>query len=258
MSMNLQGKVALVTGAARGIGRAVAEAFAAAGARHVVAADVQEDLLAELPTGKGLSTARLDVTQEAGWQSLVAQTVKAHGGIDVLVNNAGVLLFKLVEETTAEEFRRLLEVNLMGVFLGMKAAIPPMKQAGQGSIVNVSSASGLLPSNAIGAYAATKYAVRGLSRSAALELGPAGIRVNSVHPGGVNTPMTNPTQAPAEEVNKNYVGLPLQRSCEPEEIAQGILFLASDAGSYCNGTELTLDGGMTAGLYFPGMPGSPI
>ena len=150
-----------------------------------------------------------------------------------------------------------MDVNVNGVFLGIQAAAAHMKKSG-GVIINTSSTSGVAPNNATGAYGASKFAVRGLTRSAALELGPHGIRVNSVHPGGVNTPMTNPFGQPQEVIDKNYGFVPLQRGCRPEEIARGVLFLASDAGSYCNGAELVMDGGMTAGQYLPGMPGSLI
>jgi len=187
----------------------------------------------------------------------VNQTLADQGRIDVLVNNAGVLNFGTLADTGADEFRSMLEVNVMGVFLGMQAVIPHMKARGQGSIVNTSSASGMLPSNFIGAYAASKYAVRGLTRAAALELGLHGIRVNSVHPGGVNTPMTNPLEQTQEELDRSYHFVPAQRGSQPSEIAHGVTYLASDAASYCNGTELVIDGGMTAGVYFPGLPGSP-
>ncbi len=187
----------------------------------------------------------------------IPQTVTAHGGLDILVNNAGILVFATLEETDPNDFKRLLEVNVFGAFLGMQAAIKPMKQAGRGVIINTSSSSGIMPSNFVGAYAASKFAVRGLSRAAALEFGLYGVRVNSVHPGGVNTPMTNPADLDQAELDTMYQFVPLQRGCRPEEIANGITYLASDAGAYCNGTELVIDGGMTAGLYFPGLPGAP-
>jgi 3alpha(or 20beta)-hydroxysteroid dehydrogenase len=151
-----------------------------------------------------------------------------------------------------------MDVNVTGTFLGMQAVIPHMKAAGKGVIINTSSASGMMPSNFVSAYAASKFAVRGLSRAAALELGPHGVRVNTVHPGGVNTPMTNPGNAPQKEVDKGFGFVPMQRGCQPEEIARGVTYLASDAASYCNGTELVIDGGMTTGVYFPGLPGSPM
>jgi 3alpha(or 20beta)-hydroxysteroid dehydrogenase len=255
----LTDRVAVVTGAARGIGKAIVEAFIDADARHVVAADVLEDELNALAaTHERVSAAVLDITNEGGWQALIAQTVETHGAIDILVNNAGILAFNLLEETPVEDFRRLLEVNVTGTFLGMQAVTPHMKRQGRGVIINTASVSGITPNNATGAYGASKFAVRGLTRSAALELGPHGIRVNSVHPGGVNTPMTNPLGQSNDEVNERYGFVPMQRGSEPHEIANGVLYLASDAASYCNGTELVIDGGMIAGQYLPGMPGSPI
>jgi len=254
----LEGKVALVTGAARGIGRAIGDAFVSAGADHVVHADILEDQLAEIEVSGRRSTALLNVTEEEGWLATVASIVDQRGKLDVLVNNAGILVFNLLADTTADEFRRLLDVNVTGVFLGMKTALPVMKQQGHGVIINTSSASGLLPSNFVGAYSASKWAVRGLTRAAALEAGPDGTRVCSVHPGGVNTPMTNPGEASQEDVDQGYKFVPSQRGCSPEEIANGVTYLASDAAAYCNGTELAIDGGMTAGLYFRGLPGSPV
>lgn len=254
----LTGRVAIVTGAARGIGKAVVEAFVEADAAHVVAADILQEELNELAEAHArVTAAALDVTDQDGWRKLAADTVAAQGGLDILINNAGILVFNLLEDTSFDDFRRLMDVNVNGVFLGIQAAAAHMKKSG-GVIINTSSTSGVAPNNATGAYGASKFAVRGLTRSAALELGPHGIRVNSVHPGGVNTPMTNPFGQPQEVIDKNYGFVPLQRGCRPEEIARGVLFLASDAGSYCNGAELVMDGGMTAGQYLPGMPGSLI
>ena len=253
----LTGKVAVITGAARGIGLGIARAFVAADARHVVCADILEDTLAGIEQTPKLSTAVLDVTDRAQWQRVVDATLESQGRIDVLVNNAGILAYGTVTETDPDEFRRLLDVNVIGVLLGMQAVIPHMKARGQGSIINTSSASGMLPNNFVGAYCASKFAVRGLSRSAAMELGLHGIRVNSLHPGGVDTLMTNPMGQSREEVDKGYRFASLQRAASTEEIAHGATFLASDAASYCSGTELVIDGGMTTGLYFPGLPGSP-
>ncbi len=254
----LTDRVAIVTGAARGIGKAVVEAFVEADAAHVVATDILQEELNELAEAHArVTAATLDVTDQDGWRKLAADTVAAQGGLDILINNAGILVFNLLEDTSFDDFRRLMDVNVNGVFLGIQAAAAHMKKSG-GVIINTSSTSGVAPNNATGAYGASKFAVRGLTRSAALELGPHGIRVNSVHPGGVNTPMTNPFGQPQEVIDKNYGFVPLQRGCRPEEIARGVLFLASDAGSYCNGAELVMDGGMTAGQYLPGMPGSLI
>lgn len=254
---SLTGKVALVTGGARGIGRAIVEAFLAADARHVVGVDILEQTLAEVEPSERLSTAVLDVTNEAGWASLVESTIARHGRIDVLVNNAGILIFGTIADTDPADFRRVLDVNVTGVYLGIRAVAPHMKANKQGAIINTSSCSGIAPSNFIGAYAATKFAVRGLTRSAAMELGLHGIRVNSIHPGSVNTPMTNPTEEPHEALSERMRGIPIQRYARPEEIARGVVFLASDAASYCMGTELQIDGGMTSGIYIDPLPGSP-
>ena len=254
---SLEGKVAIVTGAARGIGLAIASDFIEAGIKHVICADILKQELTQIKQSAAISTAELNVCDESQWQMLIKQTQDIHGSIDILVNNAGVLSFGLLEDIKPDEFRRLMEVNVTGTFLGMQAVIPCMKTAGSGAIVNTSSASGMMPSNFISAYAASKFAVRGLSRSAALELGPFGIRVNTVHPGGVNTPMTNPMSANQDDVDKGYGFVPLQRGCSAAEIAKGVTYLASNAASYCNGTELVIDGGMTAGVYFPGLPGTP-
>ena len=253
----LNGKVAIVTGAAQGIGRAIAAAFVAADAQHVVCADIHQENLAQIEQTARLSTALLDVCDEAGWRRVVAETLDTQGRIDVLVNNAGVLAYGTIADIDPSELRRVLEVNVMGVLLGMQAVIPHMKAEGRGAIINTSSASAMRPSNFLGAYVASKFAVRGLSRSAAMELGLHGIRVNSVHPGGVNTPMSNPLGQSDEEVNKGYGFAALQRAATPEEIAYGVTYLASDAASYCSGTELVIDGGMANGLYFQGLPGSP-
>ena len=254
---SLDGKTAIVTGAARGIGRAIVDDFINAGIKHVVCTDVLSDLLEEIEETAQLSTQLLDVREASQWNALVTSVVDSQGRIDILINNAGILVFGTIEDTQPEDFRRLLDVNITGTFLGMQAVIPAMKANGGGAIVNTSSASGMLPSNFVGAYAASKYAVRGLTRATALEAGLHGIRVNSVHPGGVNTPMTNPANQPQHEVDQAYEFVPLQRGCTAMEIAHGVTYLASDAAAYCNGTELVIDGGMTAGVYFPGLPGSP-
>ena len=254
---SLEGKVALVTGAARGIGRAIGDAFINAGATHVQYADILEGELSEIEVSDRRSAALLDVTKEENWQSVISSFIETHGRLDILINNAGVLIFNLLVDTTEAEFSKMLDVNVKGVFLGLRTALPRMKEQRHGVVINTSSANGILPSNFVGAYSATKWAVRGLTRAAALEAGPDGIRVCSVHPGGVNTPMTNPTGASQDYVDKGYYFVASQRGCQPDEIAHGVTYLASDAAAYCNGTELQIDGGLTAGLYYPGLPGAP-
>ena len=259
MNASLEGQTAIVTGAARGIGAAVAATLADAGAT-VIATDVLADDLektaAEL--GDAVTAAELDVSDETGWQQLVKKTLSDTGRIDILVNNAGILAFSTVEDTDPTLFRRMLDINVTGSFLGIRAVTPAMKAAKSGAIVNLSSSAAILPHNATSAYAASKFAIRGLTRVGALELGPFGIRVNSIHPGGVNTPMTNPQGLSSEELAARFRFVPQQRGSEPEEIAAAVLFLASDQSSYCNGSELVVDGGMTAGLYVPGIPGAPM
>jgi len=254
---SLSGKVAIVTGAARGIGRAIIEAFVEADIAHVVCADVLADQLAEIEQGEQISTSVLDVTDEADWESTVDATLKTHGQIDILVNNAGVIAFGRIESTELADFRRMMDVNVQGVFLGMRAVTPHMKANRRGVIVNASSSSGFLGSNFIAAYSASKSAVRGLTRCGAMELGLHGIRVNSIHPASVDTGMTNPLGVDFETMNEQMGWMPAQRFSRPSEIARGFVFLASDAASYCNGAELQIDGGLTAGFYFPGLPGSP-
>lgn len=257
-STSLNNKVAIVTGAARGIGKAVCATLAESGV-NVLAADVLETELSATAEelGERVTAHKLDVTAEEQWQALVNHALEKYGKIDILVNNAGILLFSVLDETPTDQFRKLLDINVTGTFLGLKTVAGPMKKAGSGSIINLSSTSAILPNNGTGAYGASKFAVRGLTRSAALELGPLGIRVNSVHPGGVNTPMTNPQGLSGDELNARFKFVPQQRGCEPFEIANMIKFLASDQASYVNGAEMVVDGGLIAGQYYFGIPGAP-
>ena len=255
---DFDGKVVLVTGAARGIGAAITRVFAAAGAT-VIASDVLEKELAATvqAVGPRARARHLDVTDAGAWSATVREIEAKHGRLDALVNNAGILAFGDLQSTTAEQFRRLFEVNVVGVFLGMQAVFPVMKAAGRGAIVNMSSSSALMGNNAVGAYGATKWAVRGLTRSAALEYGPHGVRVNGVHPYGIDTWMSNPQGAPRETLNPGYRNGPLQRMGDPSEVANAVLYLASDAASYTSGAELAVDGATCAGQYFYGFPGAP-
>lgn len=246
MTSQLQGKVALITGAARGIGEATARLFAAEGA-IVVLCDVRLEegkaLMVELP---GTVFVPLDVTSETAWQAAVADTLARHGRLDILVNNAGLYKTAPLEETSLNLFMRTVQVNQVGPFLGMKAVIPAMKAQGAGAIVNVSSTSGLKGNQNSMAYGSTKWALRGMSKIAAVELGEYGIRVNSVHPGLVDTPM-NHEEMGHDRIREIGMTVPLRRPGRAQDIAQMILFLASDASSYVTGTENVCDGGMTAG-----------
>lgn len=254
----LQDKVALITGAAHGMGAATARMFAREGAT-VIIADLHESdghaLAREL--GSGTSFHRLDVSIESEWQAVVAAVMARHGRIDALVNNAGVVHFCLIEHLTEHDLDRVLGVNLKGPLFGIKHVGRVMKDARKGSIVNISSIDGTRGANALAAYSASKWAVRGLTKTAALEYGPHGVRINSVHPGGIDTSMGNPRQLRGAELNADYRGVPLQRIGEPEEVAAASLFLCSDEASYMSGAEILVDGGWGAGVYHPMLPGAP-
>lgn len=247
----LAGKVALVTGGSRGMGAATVVRLQAEGAQ-VLVADILDDEGKTLVDGLGERAhyQHLDVTSETDWEEAVATAERVFGKLDVLVNNAGILGFSTIEMTTLAEFQRLLDVNLTGVFLGMRSAIPALRRAGGGSIVNISSTEGLGGTFGCGAYTATKFGVRGITKVAALECGHEGIRVNSVHPGGIDTPMT---RAVMDEAGRAYVASKvagLKRMGQPEEIASLVAFLASDDSSYCTGAEFVADGGVTASAGF--------
>jgi 3alpha(or 20beta)-hydroxysteroid dehydrogenase len=241
----LAGKVALVSGAARGMGAAEARLFAAEGAR-VVLGDVLDEpgrkLAAEL--GERAVYTPLDVGSEAAWQRAVDLARESFGRLDVLVNNAGILRVGAIEQTSLADFENVLRVNLVGCFLGIKAAIPALRAAGGGSIVNISSVAGLTGVAGMVGYVSSKHAVRGMTKVAALELGRDGIRVNSVHPGGVDTPMV---QGLGLRGDSAYASQPIPRLARPEEVAELVLWLASDASTYCTGAEFVIDGGLTAG-----------
>lgn len=254
----LDGKVAIISGAARGMGAATARLFVAAGARVIIADLLEADgtaLADEL--GEAARFARLDVTSAESWAATVALAEEIFGPVDVLVNNAGVLLFKGLLQTTPEEYRRVIEINLVGDFLGIQAVAPGMIARRRGAIVNISSVDGMKGANGLAAYASSKWGVRGLTKVAAMELGHLGIRVNSVHPGGVDTAMTNYEGVAREKVSERFQHIPLQRVGAPEEIARATLFLASDEASYMAGSEIVVDGGMSTGQYYPLFPGAP-
>ena len=250
MSNRLSGKVALISGAARGLGKADSQIFIDEGA-NVLLADILDEegqkITKEL--NKGATPPRaayvhLDVTNADNWESAVKMAESEFGHLNVLVNNAGVLGMAGVEDTTEEEWERIVDVNQKGVWLGMKAVIPAMRRAGGGSIVNISSLYGLIGSGGATAYQGSKGAVRILTKTAAVQYAAENIRVNSVHPGLVNTPMA---QLISTEVrNKIASGACMNREARPEEIAYGVLFLASDEASFVTGAELVMDGGYSA------------
>jgi 3alpha(or 20beta)-hydroxysteroid dehydrogenase len=239
---DLSGKVALVSGAARGIGAACAAALVAGGAR-VLLADVLQDEGAATAAALGDEArfAPLDVTDAAAWAAAVTAAEDAFGPVSVLVNNAGIFVTGGVEQATEADMRRAFEVNQLGVLLGMQAAVPSMRRAGGGSIVNVASSAGLVGIPDAIAYSSSKWAVRGLTRGAALDLAPAGIRVNSVHPGIVDTPIFD--GFPREALGAMTAALPMPRLGRPPEIASVVAFLASDEASFCTGSEFVADGG---------------
>ena len=244
MTGRVDGKVAIISGGARGQGAAEARLFAAEGAK-VVLGDVldEEGQAVAAEIGDAALYVHLDVTDEAQWEAAVKATEEAFGPVSVLINNAGILHFQALHKTTLEDFERVMRVNVTGVFLGMKAVTASMVEAGGGAIVNVSSTAGLQGLPYLGAYVASKWAVRGLSKTAAIDLGHKGIRVNSVHPGGIDTPMVAGTNADAPF----YQRLPVARMGSAAEVAAAVLFLASDEASYIAGAELAIDGGATSG-----------
>ncbi len=265
MAGRLDGKVALVTGAARGTGEATARRFAAEGAR-VVVGDVLDELGEK--TAKEIGDAacfvHLDVTSESDWERAVETAVERFGKLDVLVNNAGILKMMAIEDTSLDDFQRVVAVNQVGPFLGMRAVVAPMKAAGGGSIVNISSIDGHMGMNGTVAYASSKFAVRGMTRVGALELGRFGIRVNAVCPEGGGIDMVKPfipegfDPEVADSLGHRRLASQKGRSSADrrDDIAKMVTFLASDDSASCTGADFYVDSGNSAGRLIKGMPGS--
>ena len=244
----LDGKVALISGAARGQGEAEARLFAAEGAK-VVLADIldEEGTTVAKDIGHAAAYLHLDVTSEADWQAVVDKAIDRFGGIDVLVNNAGIFAINPLATTSLDEYRRIIEINQVGVFLGMKAVASHMAGRASGSIINISSVAGLQGSMGTISYTASKFAVRGMTKVVAKELAPFGVRVNSVHPGLIDTAMLRQISdvVPGGD-DQLRQSVPLGTLAEVRDVANLVLFLASDDSSYCTGSEFVVDGGMTA------------
>ena len=249
--MRLEGKVALISGGSRGMGAYEAELFVQEGAK-VVVGDVREDeghsLVDKIiKSGGDAVFVRLDVTSETDWTAAVNEAANRYGKLDVLVNNAGVSARGSIEETSVEDWDRVMGINSKGVFLGTRSAIPEMRKAGGGSIINISSQLGLVGmGESSPQYQASKGAVRIFSKSAAIQYASEGIRVNSVHPVPVVTPMTEARRSDAEVRKRMISRIPLGRYGESEDVAYGVLYLASDESSFVTGSELVIDGGWTA------------
>ncbi|UZW57505.1 glucose 1-dehydrogenase [Sphingobium sp. JS3065] len=241
----LEDKVVLISGGARGMGSEHVRRIVSEGGKVVFTDLLDEDgpaLAAEL--GASAEFVRADVSSEEDWVKVVALAESRFGKLDGLVNNAGIVIRAPFENFSVDDYRKVVEVNQVGTFLGMKAVIPAMRRAGGGSIVNISSIAGLVGRVQTVAYSSSKFAVRGLTKVGATELGEYGIRVNSIHPGAVMTPML---QGMDKSVVDSLTGaVPLNRICQPEEVSSLIAFLLSNLSSYCSGAEITIDGGMTA------------
>jgi len=238
----LDEKVCLITGAARGQGAVEAQLFAEEGAT-VWLTDVLDEDGTAMAQAAGGTYRHLDVRDEDEWSVLIDEIVTRDGRIDVLVNNAGIFRSDRMLDTSVEDFRNVMSVNCLGVFLGMRAAAGPMREAGAGSIVNISSLAGLQAASGAFAYGTSKWAVRGMTKTAAVELARRGVRVNSIHPGLIETDMLDQLHVEPDQLTR---GVPLGRTATAREVATLALFLASDESSYSTGSEFVVDGGLSA------------
>ena len=246
----LEGKVALISGGARGQGACEGRLFAQEGAKVVLTDILDEEgeaVAAEIrQQGGDAIYVRLDVTQEQQWQDVIQATVDRYGKLDILVNNAGIFPMVRVEDTSVELWEQVMDINVTGVFLGTKHAIPAMRAAGGGSIINISSVAGLVGGSRAAAYSASKGAVRILTKGTAVQYASDGIRANSVHPGIIVTQMTEELLSDESAREQRLTGTPIGRFGTVDDVAYGVLFLASDESSYVTGSELVIDGGSTA------------
>jgi 3alpha(or 20beta)-hydroxysteroid dehydrogenase len=250
----LEGKVAIVTGGARGMGEATVRLLVEEGAKVLIADILDEpgQALAE-ELGDRSRYKRLDVAKKADWEAAVV-AARQLGPLSVLVNNAAIIIQKTIVDTTEEDFQRIVSINQLGVFLGMQAVFSSLKANGGGSIINVSSIDGLQSKNSLVAYSSTKWAVRGMTKAAAMEMGKFNIRVNSVHPGGIYTAMHGSQFMSLEDANKFYQSHAIPRVGLPREVAALTAFLASDEATYSTGAEFIADGGWSAGLVNDALP----
>lgn len=237
-------KVVLVTGGARGMGAAHAAALAAEGAKVVIADILEDEGRAVAETlGEAVHFVRLDVTDVSQWETAVSACINLFGGLDALVNNAGIVKLGSLRKLAIADWQQVLDVNLTGAFLGMRAVVEPMIARGGGSIVNISSVEGLAGSSHLHAYVAAKFGLRGITKSAAVELASQGIRVNSIHPGLVHTPMS-------DGVTEDFMApIPMRRGADPAEVSSFVVFLVSDESTYATGAEFVVDGGLMS--YVP-------
>ena len=250
----LDGQVALISGAARGQGEAQARLFAREGAAvvlgDVLEAEGQQVAESIIDTGGQATFRKLDVTVESDWAGIVEQAVDQFGGLNIQINNAGILRAGLIETSTLDEYLEVIDINQVGVWLGIRAAIQPMREAGGGCIINTSSTAGYEGYPGLSGYVSSKFAVRGITKVAALELAQYNIRVNSVHPGPIDTPMVRDPRIGGRTEGEIPVDGPIGRAGLPEEVAKMMLFIAADA-TYSTGAEFQIDGGQMSGRGIP-------